>query len=120
MLTVFRIWLVAVFPGCVSDSSEFEKLRSVRYAWEGLVIVVSRAGAKAGLSASGTWPIDELFLEFHLRRSHLYPGGKVGKQAAMIPNWTSKLDLVSPQTFYPDASSQSPKPVIDTAIYKDN
>lgn len=100
MLTVFRIWLEASSPSCVSENSDFDKLIWVWCAWDGLVVLVSRAGVKAGLSASGRWPVEGSFLDSNLLRSHLYPGGKVGKQAAMIPNCTSKLALVSLENFY--------------------
>lgn len=100
MLTVFRIWLVAVSSRCVSETCGSEQSLSVRCALEGLVVLVSRPGTNAGLSASGRWPVDELLLGFNLLRSHLYPGSKVGKQAAMMPNCTSKLALVSPGDFY--------------------
>lgn len=100
MLTVFRIWLVAVSPTCVSETCGFERFLSVRCALEGLVVLVSRPGTKAGFWASGMWPVDKSLLGFSLLRSHLYPGSKVGKQAAMMPNCTSKLALVSPGEFY--------------------
>lgn len=99
MLTVFRIWLEASSLSCVSENSDFEKLIWAWCAWDGLAVLVSRAGVKAGLSASGRWPVEESFLESNLLRSHLYPGGKVGKQAAMIPNCTSKLALVSLENY---------------------